>query len=185
MSAMTKKMLSKSLLELLSKTTLDGITIHDITDHADVSRKTFYYHFQDVYDLLEWTIREEMQKVVHGNDTKDTWTTGLLNTLKYCRANKDLVTNTFHSIKHKELEGYINELIMPVIDDILKEQKGYSHVEEDDIDFIRKLYCYGITGLIMRWISDDLKTEPEYIVGKIEKFFTGSMTAMLSHADMN
>lgn len=183
MPSMTKRMLSMSLKELLSKGTLDSITIQDITDHADVSRKTFYYHFQDVYDLLEWTMKEEMEKVIHGNDTKDTWMMGLLNILEYCRNNKDLVINTFHSIKHKELEAYTCELIMPVVGDIVKEQKGYDKIEKEDLDFIKKIYSYGITGLIMHWVSDDMKTEPEYIIKQVEKFFMGSMERLFSHAD--
>ena len=59
MANTTKRMLSMSLKKLLSKTTLDSITIQDITDDAEVSRKTFYYHFQDIYDLLRWMFQEE------------------------------------------------------------------------------------------------------------------------------
>ena len=55
MANTTKRMLSLSLKKLLEKNTLDNITIQDITDDAEVSRKTFYYHFQDIYALLEWT----------------------------------------------------------------------------------------------------------------------------------
>ena len=48
MANTTKRMLSLSLKKLLEKNTLDNITIQDITDDAEVSRKTFYYHFQDI-----------------------------------------------------------------------------------------------------------------------------------------
>ena len=59
MANTTKRMLSLSLKKLLEKNTLDNITIQDITDDAEVSRKTFYYHFQDIYDLLKWTLEQE------------------------------------------------------------------------------------------------------------------------------
>ena len=59
MANTTKRMLSLSLKKLLGKNTLDNITIQDITDDAEVSRKTFYYHFQDIYALLEWTLSED------------------------------------------------------------------------------------------------------------------------------
>ena len=66
MASATKKMLSISLKELLSKNTLDNITINNITDLAGVSRKTFYYHFQDIYDLLEWTLKEDLEEAMAG-----------------------------------------------------------------------------------------------------------------------
>ena len=48
MANTTKRMLSMSLKKLLSKTTLDSITIQDITDDAEVSRKTFYFRISTI-----------------------------------------------------------------------------------------------------------------------------------------
>ena len=59
MANTTKRMLSLSLKKLLEKNTLDNITIQDITDDAEVSRKTFYYHFQDIYALLECPLSDK------------------------------------------------------------------------------------------------------------------------------
>ena len=49
----TKQALATALTELLNTTTLDNITVKDIVERADVSRQTFYYHFGDVYQLLD------------------------------------------------------------------------------------------------------------------------------------
>ena len=54
MSELTKKALAVSLKKLLSKKELSKITISNITDECGVNRQTFYYHFKDIYDLLEW-----------------------------------------------------------------------------------------------------------------------------------
>ena len=53
MSELTKKALAVSLKKLLSKKELSKITIANITDECGVNRQTFYYHFKDIYDLLE------------------------------------------------------------------------------------------------------------------------------------
>ena len=73
MANTTKRMLSMSLKKLLSKTTLDSITIQDITDDAEVSRKTFYYHFQDIYDLLDWTLQEDIHRLIVNEIDLDNW----------------------------------------------------------------------------------------------------------------
>ena len=52
MANTTKRALAAALKKRLTLTTLDKITIQQLVDDAEVSRKTFYYHFQDVYDLL-------------------------------------------------------------------------------------------------------------------------------------
>ena len=59
MSQMTKRALEASLKELLHHKPLDKITVSDLTDHCGVNRMTFYYHFKDIYDLVEWCCEED------------------------------------------------------------------------------------------------------------------------------
>ena len=54
MSQMTKRALVASLKDLLAEKPLDKITVTDLTEHCGVNRMTFYYHFKDIYDLVEW-----------------------------------------------------------------------------------------------------------------------------------
>ena len=55
MSQVTKRALVASLKNQLLKKPLDKVTISDITDDCGISRMTFYYHFKDIYDLVEWS----------------------------------------------------------------------------------------------------------------------------------
>ena len=97
MANTTKRMLSMSLKKLLSKTTLDNITIQDITDDAEVSRKTFYYHFQDIYDLLDWTLQEDARHLLADKINLDNWEESIAALFVYMQENRLLVLNAFHS----------------------------------------------------------------------------------------
>ena len=57
-------LLAESLKELTIKQPIEKITIKEITDKAGVIRPTFYNHFQDKYELLEWIIRTELLEPV-------------------------------------------------------------------------------------------------------------------------
>lgn len=59
MSQMTKRALEASLKKLLLQKPLTKITISDITEDCGISRMTFYYHFKDIYDLVEWVCVED------------------------------------------------------------------------------------------------------------------------------
>ena len=52
--------LAESLKELAATRPIDKITIKEITDRAGVIRPTFYNHFQDKYELLEWIVENEL-----------------------------------------------------------------------------------------------------------------------------
>ena len=53
-SNQTKRLLAQSLMDLMKTTPLEKISVNDIVDHAGVGRNTFYYHFEDKYDLVNW-----------------------------------------------------------------------------------------------------------------------------------
>lgn len=73
MSNITKRALEDSLKHLLLKKPVNKITINDITEDCGVNRATFYYHFQDIYALIEWSCEEDSRKALSDNTTYDTW----------------------------------------------------------------------------------------------------------------
>ena len=73
MSQTTKRALEASLKHLLLQKPLDKITINDIAEDCGINRMTFYYHFKDIYDLVEWSCYEDASKALAGNKTYDTW----------------------------------------------------------------------------------------------------------------
>ena len=76
MSQMTKRALVASLKDLLAEKPLDKITVTDLTEHCGVNRMTFYYHFKDIYDLVEWSCQEDAAKALAGKKTYETWQQG-------------------------------------------------------------------------------------------------------------
>ena len=76
MANATKHALAGALLELLNTTTLDNITVKDIVERAQVSRQTFYYHFGDVYQLLDWAFQRAIREL--GEMPEENWRDRLL-----------------------------------------------------------------------------------------------------------
>lgn len=66
MSSITKQALEHALKSLLLKKPFHKITINDITEECGVSRMTFYYHFKDIYDLVEWSFIEDAARALEG-----------------------------------------------------------------------------------------------------------------------
>lgn len=63
MSQITKRALEESLKKMLLKKPVNKITISDITEDCGINRMTFYYHFKDLYDLVEWSCVEDAARV--------------------------------------------------------------------------------------------------------------------------
>ena len=161
MSQTTKKALAASLKKLLKKSTLDKITVKDIAEDCEVNRQTFYYHFQDVYALLEWIFMTDAQQVISGNKTYDTWQQGFLEVFKYVEENSEFVVNTYHSIGREHLERYLYSTVFGLLIDVVNEQAVGMNVREEDRNFIADFYKYAFVGLMLEWIRTGMKERPE------------------------
>lgn len=81
----TKKTLAASLKKAMEKKPLSKITVSEIITDCGVNRKTFYYHFQDIYALLKWMLEEEAIEVVKQFDLLVDYREAILFVLDYVK----------------------------------------------------------------------------------------------------
>ena len=100
-SQTTKRALEASLKKLLLQKPLNKITINDITEDCGVNRMTFYYHFKDIYDLVDWIMVEDAAKALEGRQSFENWTDAFLDILHQVQDNKVLVMNVYRSVSRE------------------------------------------------------------------------------------
>ena len=116
MSKVTKRALEQSLKNLLLKKPLTKITIGDITEDCGINRMTFYYHFKDIYDLVEWACLEDARRALDEKKTYDTWQQGLLQIFAAVQENKPFILNVYRCVHREQVEKYLySRGIHPVI----------------------------------------------------------------------
>ena len=110
MSNTTKLALEASLKKLLLKKPVDKITINDLTEDCGISRMAFYYHFKDIYDLIEWACLEDGKRALADKKTYSTWSEGLEQIFEAVLENKPFILNVYHSVSQKKIESYLYKL---------------------------------------------------------------------------
>ena len=176
MSQITKRALAAALKKELREKPLDKITIADIVEECGVGRQTFYYHFKDIYDLLEWTYLEETERVVGDAKTYETWPEGYGRLLAYLMENKSFVSRTYHSLSREYLERFLGGVTAELLLNVLRERNGRDALEcpEADMRYIAEFYKYGFVGLTLDWIRDGMKKRPEELVERLSVLLRGS-----------
>ena len=180
MSELTKRALEQSLKNLLLQKPLNKITISDIADDCGINRMTFYYHFKDIYDLIEWSCEEDARKALEGKKTYDTWQQGLLQIFEAVQENKVFILNVYRSISREQVENYLYKLTYQLLIGVVHEQAAGMSVREEDQDFIATVYKYAFVGLMLDWIKNDMRENPQEIVSRLGKLLQGSVTAAIS-----
>lgn len=179
MSQMTKRALVASLKDLLAEKPLDKITVTDLTEHCGVNRMTFYYHFKDIYDLVEWACIESATRALAGQKTYDTWQQGFLQIFQAVQENKPFVMNVYRCVHREQVETYLKPLVDQLLLDVITEEAAGMTVRDEDKRFIAQVYSYVFVGLMLDWIKDDMQQDPEKLVSQLATLLKGNIAAGL------
>lgn len=167
MSEITKKALGESLKKLSMKKELSKITIKNITDYCGVNRQTFYYHFKDIYDLIEWIYTNDIIKELKDNDTYESWSDGLLFIFNYILENKKFIINTYNSDGKDYLMNFLYTKTSQSIIRVIEQKTENVEITAENKKFIANFYKYAFVGIIKEWIENGMKEKPENIINKL------------------
>jgi probable dihydroxyacetone kinase regulator len=181
MSEITKRALSESLKKLLSEKPLDKITVTDLVNDCGVNRQTFYYHFQDLYDLVEWTCLEDADKALQDRKTYSTWQEGFLSIFNLMKKDEPFIMNIYHSVSLDQLELYLYKLVYPLLIGVVNEQAQGMSVREEDKAFIADFYKYAFVGLVLDWIKRGMKDDPQLIIDRLSILIKGTIPQALEN----
>ena len=179
MSQVTKRALEASLKNLLLQKPLSKITISDITEDCGINRMTFYYHFKDIYDLVEWSCIEDAARALEGKKSYDTWQEGFLNIFHAVLENKPFITNVYRSVSREQVENYLYKVTYDLLEGVVEEQAQGMSVRDEDKAFIATVYKYAFVGLMLDWIKNDMKGDPQLLVDRLELVIHGNVRAAL------
>ena len=179
MSKVTKRALEQSLKNLLLKKPLTKITIGDITEDCGINRMTFYYHFKDIYDLVEWACLEDARRALDEKKTYETWPQGFLQIFEAVQDNKPFILNVYRCVHGEQVEKYLQPLVDRLLLDVINEEVGEMKVRDEDKQFIAQIYSYIFIGLMLDWIKNDMKGDSQLLVDRLELVIHGNVRAAL------
>lgn len=180
MSQVTKRALEQSLKNMLLKKPLTKITINDIAEDCGISRMTFYYHFRDIYDLVEWSCLEDARRALEEKNTYETWQQGLFQIFEVVRENKPFVMNVYRCVHKEQVEKYLQPLVDSLVMGVIQEESAGLVVREEDKAFIAQVYGYVLIGVMLDWIREDMKEAPEQIMDRLATLLQGSIKGALT-----
>lgn len=184
MAKTTKWALAESLRKLLAEKSFDKITVVDIVKVSGINRQTFYYHFRDIYDLVEWMFTAENAKNFE-NVGYRTWEQGYWQILNYIKENKHFITSIYYSSGQEIFVRFMYDLAYRFLYDSIEEQSREIEVEEEDKIFIANFYKHGFVGLILDWVKSGMKEEPQRIVERLSILIHGDIIKALRRFRVN
>lgn len=157
----TKYIFAESLKELMHQKSLDKITVTDIVKRSGMTRQTFYRHFLDKYDLVNWYFEKLADKSFRQIGTSATLREGLLKKFNFLLNDKVFFMQAFQSKDYNNVENYDYECILEFYSQVIKKKLD---VIPDDIQFLLEMYCHGSITMTSSWAISGMIESPETLV---------------------
>ncbi|WP_270645135.1 TetR/AcrR family transcriptional regulator C-terminal domain-containing protein [Merdimonas faecis] len=154
----TKDALGKGLKVLLEKKPLSKISVKDITEYCNISRNTFYYHFKDKYELINWIFYTDMLENVNSFNDPSKLTNSFVNVCKCLYANRKFYLACFQYIGQNSLYEYLNEFyyeLWRINIDVRYTESGFK-LTETELHLMAKMKAHSLVGIISDWVKDGM-----------------------------
>ena len=136
----TKKALADTLKELMTRKPFSKITVSEIIRECNVNRKTFYYHFEDIYSLLKWIFEQEAIDIVKKYDLINDYTDVINFVFDYVQHNAFIISCTYDSLGRDVLKSFFYQDFISITRKIIisMEETLDIRVSDDLLNFHRR-----------------------------------------------
>ncbi|MDO5521573.1 MAG: TetR/AcrR family transcriptional regulator C-terminal domain-containing protein [bacterium] len=166
-----------ALEELLYKKTLDEISVSELVNRTNISRRTFYRHFTDKYDLASWYF-EQFYEATFGQIVKGaTWEEALLKYLDIYEEKKMVLLHAYDSQDINGLRNYDIMLTVKTYETYL-ENKGVD-IKDEKIRFAIDIASIGGTDMIIEWLKNGMKMKKEKLVELLKRTLPNDILIMV------
>jgi len=178
MTEMTKLILSKSLKKLLSKKPLNKITVKDIVSDCKLTRQTFYYHFQDIFELLDWTYKNEIGHILE-DANNSSWDIVIKGILSYIKDNKSMFAYTIQSVGREHFEQAVYPNLYEFSKNKIYKASSELEIPLDKIHFLANLQTITLLSVIIQWANNGMKENIDEIVQMLDMTLNSAMSNIL------
>lgn len=146
----TKQAIVQSFKQLMKEKSFDKISISDITNSCYLNRQTFYYHFQDKYELMNWIYYNEIFLPLVNELNEERYDEAFFKMFNTMYQEKYLYTNALSMSSEYGFKDYLYKVLEELVITLLENKKS------QDIKF----YTYGFVGTIIDWVQTGMNTKP-------------------------
>lgn len=183
-SLKTKETLAAALKRCMEKKPLGKITVSDLIREANVNRKTFYYHFEDISDLFQWLLHAEAVDVVKNYDLRTDYEQAILFVMDYIEKNSHILNCAYDSLGRENMKRFLKKDFLEAIGGVIDQVEttlGLS-VSSDYKAFLTYFFTESFAALIIDWFKERDTRSRETTVHYLVTTMQTALPELLKHA---
>ena len=169
-----KAVIADTFSQMLDKEDIDKITVTKLIGECHISRQTFYYHFKDIMDVLEWTFKRATEELVQRSLKAEDNIVALKEFAIFIRQNRTKLERLLYSRRWVEIENLLTEAAVAYLAEMARNKIPEISLSFDELEIMLKFYACGMVGVLMQYMVKPHLDEEKLVI-QIEKIITGKM----------
>ena len=176
-----KRAIADSLKKAMRGKPFSKITVSEIIADCDVNRKTFYYHFEDMFALLRWMLEEEAIDVVRSFDLLVNYEEAIRFVMDYVEQNDYVINCACDAVGQEGMKQFFYTDFLGITTSVFDHAELQSGVtlDPDFKLFLSKFYTEAIAGTLLDWVKNRKSEDREKTVLYLTKIFKTATDLML------
>ncbi len=180
MSSSMKEALAAALKQTMAVKPIGKITVKDLVEICGVNRQTFYYHFDDVYDLLEWVFEEDANRVLPHKVVYEHWRDDMMIYMDYLQQNSAFTLNVYNSNSRLYMLRYLEKKMEDCIRSFAEIASEGMNIDRQDFEFVVQFYAKLAIGFVSQWMDMGMQLPKEITTGRILQAMDNSVENLLA-----
>lgn len=169
-----KKQIADTFSGLLEKENIDKITVTRLIEECHISRQTFYYHFHDIMDVLQWSFTQAAQEMaahsLEMEDRKDV----LRLFITFIERHRKKLERLLYSKNWVQIEQILVDALTVYLRQMIRGEASDIMVNYDDMEVLLRFFACGLSGVLLQYGRESHVNE-EKLIRQLEKIITGEM----------
>lgn len=144
-----KSMIADAFVKLVREKNIDKITVKDLVEECSISRQTFYYHFQDLLDVIEWSTEQAFADLLERSLQADDPETVMREFIDASEDASALLQKLLHSQKREQIERLLVRSIRTYLQEMASRRGPAADLSYEDAEVALDFSTYGVVGLLL------------------------------------
>lgn len=179
----TKDLIRKEFINLLNKKPLHNVTVTELAKKCNIERKTFYYHYENLPQLIKEIFDEELDQVIEEYNETLSWEEGFILAAKFILDNKKAIKHMYESDYKIDLEKYVFSISGEIMNKYVSRQAEKTKAQDIDIKLIAYFYQCALSSALIQWVATDMKTDPKLVARRIGDLMDGNILLSLKRSE--
>ena len=184
MASGTKDALADALRKMMTVKPIDKVTVKDIVEICGVNRQTFYYHFDDVDDLLEWVFEQDCDKAFPTEVVYDRWLESMMVYFDYLESHSGFTLNVYHSNSRLYMLRYLKSRMADCIRSFAEIVTEGKNIDRQDFEFVVEFYANCAIGFISQWMDMGMQMPKEITRERILRVMDQSVENIIARFEI-